>query len=152
MHVERNIIDKSIFKTKIPLVILHEWCVKIAEIAFKTIPPLGYWGPRCQYKDECVTDNDCGTGKCIDIESTALPRKQCFCYTGFHGEHCQLQNKVTLPKPENLELSSHNMTAVTDRIKLYYRVSWYFVFIHFKIFLHGSKIFFESQLMNSIHS
>lgn len=83
----------------------------------------GYWGPRCQYKDECDTDNDCGNGKCMDIGGTSLPRKQCYCSTGYHGEHCQLQNKDTLPTPENLQLSSHKKTVLSDRMTLYHRVS-----------------------------
>ena len=65
----------------------------------------GYWGPHCSYKDECDNDNDCGKGKCVDIAGTTLPRKQCYCNLGFHGDRCQLENKDMLPTPKNLKLS-----------------------------------------------
>jgi hypothetical protein len=46
-------------------------------------------GDRCQYQDECVDDEDCGRhGKCIDVEATTAPRKQCFCQHGFFGAGC----------------------------------------------------------------
>ena len=46
-------------------------------------------GERCQYQDECVDDEDCGRhGKCIDVEATTAPRKQCFCQAGFFGAGC----------------------------------------------------------------
>lgn len=48
-----------------------------------------YYGPRCQYWDECTVDQDCGSqGKCIHIGGTALPRKQCYCKMGFFGTGC----------------------------------------------------------------
>ena len=48
-----------------------------------------YYGPRCQYWDECTVDQDCGSqGKCINIGGTALPRKQCYCKLGFFGTGC----------------------------------------------------------------
>lgn len=46
-------------------------------------------GERCQYQDECVDDEDCGRhGKCIDLEATTAPKKQCFCQAGFFGAGC----------------------------------------------------------------
>jgi EGF-like domain len=52
-----------------------------------------YYGSRCQYWDECTTDQDCGLqGKCVDIGGTALPRKQCYCNLGWYGPGC---NKST---------------------------------------------------------
>jgi hypothetical protein len=48
-----------------------------------------YYGPRCQYWDECTVDQDCGLqGKCIDIGGSALPRKQCYCKLGWFGPGC----------------------------------------------------------------
>ncbi|CAL8142378.1 unnamed protein product [Orchesella dallaii] len=82
----------------------------------------GYWGLRCQYKDECADDSDCSNGKCIDLGGTSLPRKQCFCSPGFHGEGCKLENKDTLPTPENLQLSSHTKTMLSDRMELYHKI------------------------------
>lgn len=48
-----------------------------------------YYGARCQYWDECSSDQDCGPqGKCIDLEGSALPKKQCYCQLGFFGPGC----------------------------------------------------------------
>lgn len=48
-----------------------------------------YYGPRCQYKDECVEDGDCGDqGRCIDVHATSAPRKQCYCEPGWFGPAC----------------------------------------------------------------
>lgn len=48
-----------------------------------------YYGPRCQYKDECVDDSDCGDqGRCIDVHATSAPRKQCYCEPGWFGPAC----------------------------------------------------------------
>ncbi|ODM97332.1 Cell surface glycoprotein 1 [Orchesella cincta] len=85
-----------------------------------------YSGLRCQYEDECFDDNDCrkmdNNGKCIDLGGTSLPRKQCFCSQNFHGAGCMLQNKDTLPTPENLQLSSHTKTMLSDRMELYHKM------------------------------
>lgn len=48
-----------------------------------------YYGPKCQYVDECISDDDCGQqGKCIDLQGTSLPRRQCYCNFGWNGPHC----------------------------------------------------------------
>lgn len=48
-----------------------------------------YYGPRCQYWDECTEDKECGIqGKCINVGGTALPRKQCYCKLGWFGPGC----------------------------------------------------------------
>ena len=48
-----------------------------------------YYGPRCQYRDECIGDGDCGDrGKCVDVEATTAPRKQCYCELGWFGPAC----------------------------------------------------------------
>lgn len=48
-----------------------------------------YYGSRCQYSDECVSDDDCGNqGKCVDIQGSAMPRRQCFCNFGWFGTNC----------------------------------------------------------------
>lgn len=52
-----------------------------------------YYGDRCQYKDECTVDQDCGIhGKCIDLEGTSLPRRQCYCNFGWFGPGCNKSN------------------------------------------------------------
>lgn len=48
-----------------------------------------YYGSRCQYSDECISDDDCGNqGKCIDLQGSAMPRRQCFCNFGWFGPNC----------------------------------------------------------------
>lgn len=48
-----------------------------------------YFGPRCQYRDECIDDGDCGDrGRCVDVEATTAPRKQCYCELGWFGPAC----------------------------------------------------------------
>ena len=36
-----------------------------------------FYGPRCQYEDECEDDSDCGNGQCVDVRATTAPRKRC---------------------------------------------------------------------------
>lgn len=48
-----------------------------------------FYGSRCQYLDECVNDQDCGNqGKCVDINGSTLPRRQCYCNLGWFGPGC----------------------------------------------------------------
>lgn len=49
-----------------------------------------YYGSRCQYREECIENNDCGDhGICIDIDATTAPSKQCYCKTGYYGFGCR---------------------------------------------------------------
>jgi EGF-like domain len=52
-----------------------------------------HYGDRCQYSDECENDVDCGAqGKCIDHEGSSMPRKQCYCKSGWFGVNCAKGN------------------------------------------------------------
>jgi hypothetical protein len=84
---------------------------------------LGYWGPRCQFEDECTSDSDCGKGTCVDLGGTSLPQKQCFCPPGLHGEKCKMQNKAQLANQNNLDVSKHKMKELSSKIKLYHKVT-----------------------------
>lgn len=56
-----------------------------------------YYGPRCQYWDECTKDQDCGAqGKCIDLAGKSMPRKQCYCKLGFFGPGCNKSKLIHL--------------------------------------------------------
>lgn len=81
-----------------------------------------YYGPRCQYWDECSVNQDCGLqGKCIDIGGTALPRKQCYCNLGWFGTGC---NKSKFNHQENYKLYSlHLRPSGFNFIMMFYRVS-----------------------------
>lgn len=47
-------------------------------------------GAECQYENECEKDEDCEGrfGKCVDLEATSYPKKQCFCSQGAYGHKC----------------------------------------------------------------
>ncbi|KAL1448811.1 hypothetical protein WDU94_000071, partial [Cyamophila willieti] len=48
-----------------------------------------YYGSKCQYKDECGEDIDCGDrGRCVDVKASTAPRKQCYCELGWFGPGC----------------------------------------------------------------
>ena len=50
-----------------------------------------FYGEHCQYEDECDKDKDCGIrGRCVDVDATSFPRKQCFCEAGYFGDGCKL--------------------------------------------------------------
>lgn len=56
-----------------------------------------YYGARCQYWDECSSNQDCGPqGKCIDLEGSALPKKQCYCQLGFFGPGCSKSKFISI--------------------------------------------------------
>lgn len=79
-----------------------------------------YSGPRCQYKDECWDDSDCGEhGKCIDIAATDYPKKQCYCQLGWFGPAC---NKESPVKATNLDLSHHQRKDLSETFQLYWQV------------------------------
>lgn len=41
------------------------------------------------FLDECWGHSDCGVhGRCIDVETTTHPMKQCFCEPGWFGKKC----------------------------------------------------------------
>ena len=53
-----------------------------------------YWyGERCHLQDECQDDQDCngpkGQGKCLEVDNTLFPLRQCFCSLGWYGSQCQ---------------------------------------------------------------
>ena len=55
-----------------------------------------FHGPACEFAEECEFDYQCeNDGKCIDIQSTTYPTKQCFCKDGFFGGRCQKISKFT---------------------------------------------------------
>jgi hypothetical protein len=55
---------------------------------------------------------------------TNLPRRQCFCKYGFHGEACAYRNEADLPRPtHSLNLTAHALQVLSERMLMYYRVS-----------------------------
>ncbi|XP_059615678.1 uncharacterized protein LOC132261124 isoform X2 [Phlebotomus argentipes] len=79
-----------------------------------------YYGDRCQYKDECLVDQDCGNqGKCIDLEGTSLPRKQCYCNFGWFGPGC---NKKSPIKVLDLDYSLYQTKELSKDYRIHWRV------------------------------
>nr|XP_014100024.1 uncharacterized protein LOC106624750 isoform X5 [Bactrocera oleae] len=79
-----------------------------------------FYGPQCQYKDECTNNQDCGNqGKCIDLAGTSLPRKQCYCNFGWHGIGC---NKKSPFRTTDLDMSAYSMKQLSPDYQLYWRL------------------------------
>jgi hypothetical protein len=79
-----------------------------------------YYGPRCQYRDECNDDIDCGErGKCVDVEATTAPRHQCYCEMGWFGPGCKQRSAVKSP---DLNFASYTKKQLSPTFALYWRV------------------------------
>uniref|UniRef100_H2XT76 EGF-like domain-containing protein n=1 Tax=Ciona intestinalis TaxID=7719 RepID=H2XT76_CIOIN len=53
-------------------------------------------GDRCENKDQCWVDSDCGRGRCIDTRSTTYPKLMCYCEAGWHGESCDTSSDIVV--------------------------------------------------------
>ncbi|XP_023033743.1 uncharacterized protein LOC6638494 isoform X6 [Drosophila willistoni] len=79
-----------------------------------------YYGPQCQYKDECTSNADCGVqGKCIDLAGTSLPRRQCYCNYGWYGLGCQKRSPY---KSTSLDLTSYAKKELSPDYHMYWRL------------------------------
>ncbi|CAH1775664.1 unnamed protein product [Owenia fusiformis] len=81
-----------------------------------------YTGDKCQYKDECEEDSHCGGhGRCINIDATSYPKRQCYCQPGWFGRSCQ--RKSTVPSIEfDPNLYQRKTLDHLGEVNLYYRV------------------------------
>ena len=67
----------------------HETCSGHGKFIARCKCDKKYYGPRCEFWDECVTNQDCGIqGTCVDLGGTSLPRRQCYCRLGWFGPGC----------------------------------------------------------------
>ncbi|XP_049881200.1 uncharacterized protein LOC126377502 isoform X3 [Pectinophora gossypiella] len=79
-----------------------------------------YFGPRCQFSDECTDDSECGLrGKCIDINATEAPSRACYCPVGFYGKGC---NKKSPWKDKNINLALYSHRQLSPEYNLYWRI------------------------------
>ncbi|CAG2066391.1 unnamed protein product, partial [Timema podura] len=79
-----------------------------------------YYGPRCQYRDECIDSKDCGDhGKCYDIGGTSAPRKQCYCELGWFGQDCSKRSPM---KSTELDFASYTKRELSNTFHLYWRI------------------------------
>lgn len=79
-----------------------------------------YYGHRCQYQDECIKDDDCGRrGRCIDIDATTAPRKQCFCQLGYFGPGCAQESAL---RKTELKEGLYTKREISPSYTLYWRI------------------------------
>ncbi|KAK0394636.1 hypothetical protein QR680_000850 [Steinernema hermaphroditum] len=70
-----------------------------------------YSGDRCQYKNDCSTDDDClNGGKCVE-EFSSLTKKTCYCAFGFFGTKCDRSYEG----PENDSCFNYNYGKGGDK-------------------------------------
>lgn len=79
-----------------------------------------YYGDRCQFRDECWEDSDCGDhGKCIDVEATTAPKQQCYCQLGWFGPGCIKRSPV---KSTEIDFTVYTERKLSDTFHLYWRI------------------------------
>lgn len=79
-----------------------------------------YSGHRCQYQDECIKDDDCGQrGRCIDIDATTAPKKQCFCQLGYFGPGC---SQVSPLRKTELKEGLYTKREISPNYTLFWRI------------------------------
>nr|XP_024214773.1 uncharacterized protein LOC106679441 isoform X2 [Halyomorpha halys] len=78
-----------------------------------------YYGPRCQYRDECADHTDCGDrGRCVDIQSTTAPRKYCYCEFGWFDTACKKRSTIR----NDLDFSNYMHRELSPTFQLYWRI------------------------------
>lgn len=79
-----------------------------------------FYGSQCQYKDECSRNQDCGVqGKCIDLQGTSVPGKQCYCNYGWYGADCKMRSPY---KNTDFDLSPYTMKHLSPEYTAYWRL------------------------------
>ena len=80
----------------------------------------GYYGDRCQFYQDCDTDFDCqNNGKCIDVQGTALPKKECYCPIGYYGRTC---DKISPIKSKSWNATDYTEIDLRQNFKFYWRL------------------------------
>ncbi|XP_078043273.1 DOMON-like domain-containing protein nahoda isoform X2 [Augochlora pura] len=79
-----------------------------------------YHGTRCEFKEECLDDSDCGIqGTCIDNGGTTAPTKHCYCNIGWFGPGCAKKSPI---KTIDLDLDAYTMRKFSDNFTFYWRI------------------------------
>ncbi|XP_060536686.1 uncharacterized protein LOC132708394 isoform X2 [Cylas formicarius] len=79
-----------------------------------------YYGPVCQFRDECLEGSDCGDhGVCVDIEATTSPRKQCYCQIGWFGPGCIKRSPV---KTSEIDFDLYTKMQLSETFTLHWRI------------------------------
>nr|XP_031827935.1 uncharacterized protein LOC116424971 isoform X3 [Nomia melanderi] len=79
-----------------------------------------YHGTRCEFKEECLDDSDCGIqGTCIDNGGTTAPTKHCYCNIGWFGPGCAKKSPI---KTLDVDLDAYTMKKFSDNFTFYWRI------------------------------
>ncbi|XP_050076124.1 uncharacterized protein LOC126563522 [Anopheles maculipalpis] len=98
----------------------HETCSGHGKFIARCKCDRKYYGPRCEFWDECVTNQDCGIqGTCVDLGGTSLPRRQCYCRLGWFGPGC---NKKSPIKSTDIDYSVYKAKSLSPDLNVYWRV------------------------------
>uniref|UniRef100_A0A182P3L9 DOMON domain-containing protein n=1 Tax=Anopheles epiroticus TaxID=199890 RepID=A0A182P3L9_9DIPT len=98
----------------------HETCSGHGKFIARCKCDRKYYGPRCEFWDECVTNQDCGIqGTCVDLGGTSLPRRQCYCRLGWFGPGC---NKKSPIKSTDIDYSVYKAKTLSPDLNVYWRV------------------------------
>uniref|UniRef100_A0A182VH71 DOMON domain-containing protein n=1 Tax=Anopheles merus TaxID=30066 RepID=A0A182VH71_ANOME len=98
----------------------HETCSGHGKFIARCKCDKKYYGPRCEFWDECVTNQDCGIqGTCVDLGGTSLPRRQCYCRLGWFGPGC---NKKSPIKSTDIDYSVYKAKTLSPDLNVYWRV------------------------------
>ncbi|NP_001164708.1 Nahoda-like protein precursor [Saccoglossus kowalevskii] len=79
-----------------------------------------YYGDDCQYQDECDSDDDCNNGRCWNVQSSPIFRKQCFCEPGYHGDKCTQENPAGFSA--EIDDSEYYHLQLSELADLYWKI------------------------------
>uniref|UniRef100_A0A182FFV1 DOMON domain-containing protein n=1 Tax=Anopheles albimanus TaxID=7167 RepID=A0A182FFV1_ANOAL len=98
----------------------HETCSGHGKFIARCKCDKKYYGQRCEFWDECVSNQDCGIqGTCVDLGGTSLPRRQCYCRLGWYGAGC---NKKSPIKSTDIDYSVYKAKVLSPDLNVYWRV------------------------------
>ncbi|XP_078670099.1 uncharacterized protein LOC144910655 [Branchiostoma floridae x Branchiostoma belcheri] len=79
-----------------------------------------YTGDRCQFRDGCETNADCGDhAVCVRVSMTNYPMNRCFCEAGWFGETCSSSSDITTT---DVDTSDYFHRELTDGFDLYWKI------------------------------
>uniref|UniRef100_A0AAG5DA54 Microtubule-associated protein tau n=1 Tax=Anopheles atroparvus TaxID=41427 RepID=A0AAG5DA54_ANOAO len=98
----------------------HETCSGHGKFIARCKCDKKYYGQRCEFWDECVSNQDCGIqGTCVDLGGTSLPRRQCYCRLGWFGPGCSKKSPI---KSADIDYSVYKAKTLSPDLNVYWRV------------------------------
>jgi len=84
-------------------------------------------GDRCQYETLCQTDADCngpkGQGRCLTVDSSIFPYKECYCADGWYGEQCERENRWGAGQARSVDPAAFSSHQLGNGAELLWRVA-----------------------------